>query len=225
MNMLTVVPRMAHYGKRTKLLKVSSPSDRSGLLYQDYPRSVGKPDPHKEGTASCGSRRRRGWRPASSTPRSSLRRREVLTDSPNHKGPTSECTSICSTFKAQISVPWLVRLDGDLERDRLSSNPLLWFPRRNSEASGRVRLLRYFVFTYKVPLGLGLLIPVGYADIQNFDCRSWDVAPTHKARPIRFDEANIKRRCHRGNLSRDHNRENDLLPNAGRPVFRERPFA
>lgn len=38
---------MVHYGNRAKLIKVSSPSSRAGLLYQDYQRSFGKPDPHR----------------------------------------------------------------------------------------------------------------------------------------------------------------------------------
>jgi hypothetical protein len=37
---------MAHYGRRAKLVKVSSPSGRAGLLYSDFQRSFGKPDPY-----------------------------------------------------------------------------------------------------------------------------------------------------------------------------------
>ena len=37
---------MAHYGRKAKLVKVSSPSSRAGLLYSDYQRSFGKPDPY-----------------------------------------------------------------------------------------------------------------------------------------------------------------------------------
>ena len=35
------------YGDRAKLIKISSPSSRAGLLYQDYQRSFGKPDRHR----------------------------------------------------------------------------------------------------------------------------------------------------------------------------------
>jgi hypothetical protein len=38
---------MAHYGGRAKLVKVSSPSSRAGLLYTDFQRSFGKPDPYR----------------------------------------------------------------------------------------------------------------------------------------------------------------------------------
>ena len=38
---------MAHYGGRAKLVKVSSPSSRAGLLYTDFQRSFGKPDLHR----------------------------------------------------------------------------------------------------------------------------------------------------------------------------------
>ncbi len=38
---------MAHYGERAKLVKVSSPSGRAGLLYSDFQRSFGKPDRYR----------------------------------------------------------------------------------------------------------------------------------------------------------------------------------
>jgi hypothetical protein len=38
---------MAHYGRRAKLVKVSSPSSRAGLLYTDFLRSFGKPDAYR----------------------------------------------------------------------------------------------------------------------------------------------------------------------------------
>ncbi len=38
---------MTHYGGRAKLVKVSSPSGRAGLLYTDFQRSFGKPDPYR----------------------------------------------------------------------------------------------------------------------------------------------------------------------------------
>jgi hypothetical protein len=38
---------MAHYGGRSKLVKVSSPSSRAGLLYTDFQRSFGKPDRYR----------------------------------------------------------------------------------------------------------------------------------------------------------------------------------
>ena len=44
---VAILRGMAHYGNRAKLIKASSPSDRSGLLYRDYLRSFGKPDPHR----------------------------------------------------------------------------------------------------------------------------------------------------------------------------------
>jgi hypothetical protein len=38
---------MAHYSGKAKLVKVSSPSGRAGLLYSDFQRSFGKPDPYR----------------------------------------------------------------------------------------------------------------------------------------------------------------------------------
>ena len=38
---------MAHYGGRSKLVKVSSPSSRAGLLYSDFQRSFGKSDRYR----------------------------------------------------------------------------------------------------------------------------------------------------------------------------------
>jgi hypothetical protein len=35
------------YNKPAKLIKISSPSSRAGLLYTDFQRSFGKPDPHR----------------------------------------------------------------------------------------------------------------------------------------------------------------------------------
>ena len=35
------------YNKPAKLIKISSPSSRAGLLYMDFQRSFGKPDPHR----------------------------------------------------------------------------------------------------------------------------------------------------------------------------------
>lgn len=44
---MAILRGMANYGGRAKLLKVSSPSGRAGLLYSDFQRSFGKPDPYR----------------------------------------------------------------------------------------------------------------------------------------------------------------------------------
>ena len=43
---MAILRGMAHYGRKAKLVKVSSPSGRAGLLYSDFQRSFGKPDPY-----------------------------------------------------------------------------------------------------------------------------------------------------------------------------------